>query len=138
MKLLQSLPYSLAEPGPSEVDGVGNCKYMNPIVSPLNPLQISSRYAQATPPRSTSSRSTFSIRTLCRSAIYRGKTQTTTTSSRARLTGFATRAPPSSQLNDRSRLMARMTSVRSGGARKRGSDGSRRGTRNGGWPSRMP
>ncbi len=26
MKLLQSLPYSLAEPGPSNVDGVGNCE----------------------------------------------------------------------------------------------------------------
>jgi hypothetical protein len=26
MKYMQTLPYSLAEPGPKEVDGVGNCK----------------------------------------------------------------------------------------------------------------
>lgn len=30
MKLLQSLPYSLAEPGPLEVEGVGNCKSRPP------------------------------------------------------------------------------------------------------------
>lgn len=27
MRALQSLPFSLAQPGPSDVDGVGNCKW---------------------------------------------------------------------------------------------------------------
>jgi hypothetical protein len=27
MKYMQTLPYSLAEPGPKNVDGVGNCEY---------------------------------------------------------------------------------------------------------------
>jgi DNA repair exonuclease SbcCD nuclease subunit len=27
MRALQSLPYSLAQPGPANVDGVGNCEY---------------------------------------------------------------------------------------------------------------
>jgi hypothetical protein len=27
MKYMQTLPYSLAEPGPKHVDGVGNCEY---------------------------------------------------------------------------------------------------------------
>jgi hypothetical protein len=28
MKLMQSLPFSLAEPGPKDVDGVGNCEQL--------------------------------------------------------------------------------------------------------------
>ena len=51
MKYMQALPYSLAEPGPADVDGVGNCKLLRAPISrnahsTLTQFYVIARYRQ--------------------------------------------------------------------------------------------
>jgi hypothetical protein len=46
MRILQNMPFSLAEPGPSQVDGVGNCRYHR--APTLMPLQTTSSCTRRT------------------------------------------------------------------------------------------
>lgn len=115
MKLYQSLPYSLAEPGPANIDGVGNCTYASRLArQPLIASQTSSRSAPVTPLVFTYSPSTSSTRMPKKHGDYLGRKQTTTTSSSPRSTGSGMKAPPSGLSSVRSLRTGQTTSARSG------------------------
>ena len=60
MRALQNLPYSLAQPGPKDVDGIGNCERLNP-----NGTRMEGKRADS---RQTSSSCTLPMRRGCTSS----------------------------------------------------------------------
>lgn len=91
MRWLQTLPYSLAEPGPASVDGVGNCKIQACVADRrLYQTNIERCVSLITPQLTTDhactcSRSTSWIRTEARPRQYHGPSPTMTISKSERL-----------------------------------------------------